>query len=113
MNKFFAQNKIEKILNKVLTNNSLNVLYNMSNSCDFLVKQCLGKDKKRYILKIMKRKSDVLRQQFINEIFINIFLGKSFFKNFPYQVVDYNIEKGEEFFLYEMIEGRTLNGYYF
>lgn len=107
------QDKIKKTLNKILANNSLNVLYNMSNSCDFVVKQCVSKDNKRYILKIRKRQSDFLKQQFINEIFINIFLGKKFPEKFPYKIIDYNIEEEPEFLLYKMIKASPLNGYYF
>ncbi|MEA2088492.1 MAG: phosphotransferase [Patescibacteria group bacterium] len=113
MNNFFAQDNIKKALNEILENNGLNVLYNMSNSCDFVVKQCEGKCDKRYILKIRKRNNDFLKQQFINEIFINIFLEKKFPDKFPYKIIDYNIEDEPEFLLYKMIKARPLNGYYF
>ena len=113
MNNYFARDKIKNTLNKILADNGLNILYNMSNSRDFVVKQCVSKDNKRYILKIRKRQSDFLKQQFINEIFINVFLGKKFSEKFPYKVIDYNIEDEPEFLLYKMIKASPLNGYYF
>ena len=104
---------LQKILDKVLLENDWKILYNMSTSGDFIVKQCINSKKENFILKIRKRKSKRLKQQFINEIFINIFLEKYYKNDFPYKVVYYDISEGEETLLYKMVEGRTLNGYYF
>lgn len=107
------KNKLEEIVKKVLVEYDLKILYNMSTSGDFIVKQCVNNVGVHFILKIRKRKSDRLRQQFINEIFINIFLEQIEKENFPYEVIYHNIGESEETLLYKMIEGHALNGYYF
>ena len=85
----------------------------MSTSGDFVVKQCINKKGENFILKVRKRKSEKLRQQFVNEIFISIFLGETPNRNFPYNIVSYDAKKDPEYILYRMVEGISLNGYYF
>jgi thiamine kinase-like enzyme len=104
---------LEKRIQKILSDNSLKILYNMSTSGDFVVKQCINKKGENFILKVRKRKSEKLRQQFVNEIFISIFLGETPNRNFPYNIVSYDAKKDPEYILYRMVEGISLNGYYF
>jgi thiamine kinase-like enzyme len=105
--------ELEKKIQKILTDNSLKILYNMSTSGDFVVKQCINEKGENFILKVRKRKTEKLRQQFINEIFISIFLGESPNKNFPYEIISYDVNDSPEYILYKMVEGISLNGYYF
>lgn len=104
---------LEKRIQKILSDNDLKILYNMSTSGDFIVKQCVDKNDNNFILKVRKKKTEKLRQQFVNEIFINIFLGKSPNRNFPYEIVSYDVSKEPEYILYKLVEGTALNGYYF
>ena len=104
---------LEKRIQKILLDNDLKMLYNMSTSGDFVVKQCVNKKGENFILKVRKKKTEKLRQQFINEIFINIFLGKSPNRSFPYEIISYDVSKESEHILYKLVEGRPLNGYYF
>jgi thiamine kinase-like enzyme len=108
-----TKEELEKRIQKILSDNSLKILYNMSTSGDFVVKQCIDEKGKNFILKVRKRKTEKLRQQFINEIFISIFLGESPNINFPYEIVSYDAKKDPEYILYKMVEGISLNGYYF
>lgn len=103
----------KKIIDKVLLDNKLKILYNMSTSGDFAVKQCVNDRGENFILKVRQRKSEKLRQQFINEILINIFLGEAGCDNFCHKVVSYDIGNEPEYLLYKMVEGNPLNGYYF
>ena len=95
---------LEKRIQKILSDNSLKILYNMSTSGDFVVKQCINKKGENFILKVRKRKSEKLRQQFVNEIFISIFLGETPNRNFPYNIVSYDAKKDPEYILYRMVQ---------
>lgn len=111
--KFFSKNKISKTLDSVLLDNNLKILYNMSTSGDFIVKHCVDSDGNNFILKIRRRDSSNLKQQFINEIFAVKFLSEKSYDKFPFNIISYSVASGGEFLLYEMIDGTPLNGYYF
>ncbi len=101
------------LLDEILARHKLKSLYPMSTSGDFLVRQCRAENGVDYILKVRQRPEEELRQQFINEIILNLYLGKKYPDLFPYQVKDYNFSQEPEFLLYKMLPGYPFNGYYF
>ena len=48
---------LEKRIQKILLDNDLKMLYNMSTSGDFVVKQCVNKKGENFILKVRKKKT--------------------------------------------------------
>ncbi len=110
----FPKERINERVDEILKKNELRPLYTMSTSGSFSVTQCINDEsKKNYILKVRRFDSNQVRKEFVNEVYINKFLGEEFSEEFPYKIISYDVDRAPEYFLYEMIEGWALNGYYF
>ncbi len=111
---YFTDSVIQKNLTAIYQRYHLKPLYLMSTSGNFVVIQAQNKNKRKFIIKLRKKKSQDARRQFIKEAAFFQFLIKARLKNsyLPDKLI-VQTKKQPEFIIYSYINSYPLNGYYF